>query len=86
MEGNKLAELVKKKMAMRVTYHIYMGEEMSERRATLNLRAMTFKKKAHVYLLEAPYPSRDDSTELPDKPALKIQAENWGSWIKVKSL
>ena len=83
MEGNQIAELVKKKMAMRITYHLYSGEEMAERRGSMNLRAMTVKKKAHVYLYEPPYLTRDDSTDLSDmKPALKIKAENWGNWIK----
>ena len=83
MEGNQIAELVKKKMAMRITYHLYSGEEMAERRGSMNLRAMTVKKKAHVYLYEPPYLTRDDSTDLSDmKPALKIKAENCGNWIK----
>ena len=82
MEGNKVADLVKKKMAIRITFHIYAGDEMSERRATMNLRAMSLKKKAHVYLYDPPYPSQDDPTDLGDmKPALKIKAENCGSWI-----
>ena len=87
MSGNKVAEVKKKQMAMRVTFHLYTGFEMSERRATLNLRSMKCKKKAHVYLYEDPYPSHDDPTDLDNmKPALKIQAENWGNWIKVNSV
>jgi hypothetical protein len=83
LEGNKVAELVKKKMAIRITFHLYTGEDMAERRATMNLRAMTMKKKAHIYLYEPPYPTREDSTDLDGmKPALKIKAENWGNWIK----
>ena len=55
MEGNKVAELVEKKMAMKVTFHLYTGEDMKDRRTTLNLRQWKFKKEVHVYIYDAPY-------------------------------
>ena len=83
MEGNMVADLVRKKMAMRVTFHLYTGEDMKDRRATLNLRQCSCKKKAHVYIYDAPYLTREDSTNLDGmQPLLKIKAENCGAFIK----
>ena len=83
MEGNMVADLVKKNMAMRITFHLYTGEDMKDRRATLNLREWNCKKKVHVYMYDAPYLKREDSTNLDGmQPLLKIKAENRGASIK----
>ena len=76
MEGQKVAEISRKKMALRITYHIYSGPEMTERRATLNLRHTGLHKKAHVYVYQAPFASKDDPTNIDNmEPEILIKAK-----------
>ncbi|KAL5272510.1 hypothetical protein ACHWQZ_G000646 [Mnemiopsis leidyi] len=76
MEGQKVAEITRKKMASRITYHIYSGSEMTERRATLNLRHSGLQKKAHVYIYQPPFASREDPTNIDDmEPDIIIKAK-----------
>ena len=67
ISGRKVAELVQKKMACRLTFHIYSGFETKDRKATLNLRIWKFKKKAHVYIYNEPFSTREDPTDLSNK-------------------
>ena len=76
-EGQKVAELVKKQLAWRITYHIYSGLDMIERHATLNLRHLESPNKAHVSIYQPPYATRHDPTNIDDlEPDFIIQSEN----------
>ena len=77
MYGRKVAELVRKKFAWRITYHIYSGFDMIQRRATLHLRHFEFRKKGHVYIYQPPYATRDDPTNIDNmEPDIIIKSEN----------
>ena len=77
MNGRKVAELVRKKFSWRTTFHIYSGFEFIQRRATLHLRHFEFRKKAHVYIYQPPYATRDDPTDIDNmEPDIIIKSEN----------
>ena len=77
MYGRKIAELVRKKFAWRITYHIYSGFEMIQRRATLHLRHFEFRKKGHVYIYQPPYATRNDPTNIDNmEPDIIIKSDD----------
>ena len=77
MNGRKVAELVRKKFSWRITFHIYSGFEFIQRRATFHLRHLEFRKKAHVYIYQPPYATRDDPTDIDNmEPDIIIKSEN----------
>ena len=79
----RILKLVRKCAAWTLTYHIYSGDTLTERRATVKLAPWKCNKVAWVYTYSPPYPTPDDPTDLSVmKPAFMMQASTCGNMIK----
>ena len=79
----RILKLVRMFRAWTYIYHIYSGDDLRERRATLKLAPCKVNKVVWVYTYSPPYPTPDDPTDTSImKPAFMMQANTCTNLIK----